>query len=113
MSTQEASHATKTLGPDGVYADRTACCDRDHCHIAGTRAAGRAENARVGEPDRMHEQPKANWACMPRLPRRSQGAAASPNPWAGHATWLVLIMPYIEQRGVYELWDLTRTYYRQ
>jgi len=22
-------------------------------------------------------------------------------------------MPYIEQRGVYELWDLTRTYYRQ
>jgi prepilin-type N-terminal cleavage/methylation domain-containing protein len=30
-----------------------------------------------------------------------------------HATWFVLILPYIEQDALYKQWDLTRTYYEQ
>src|SRR5262249_12102194 len=29
------------------------------------------------------------------------------------ATWAVLILPYIEQRNLYDAWDLKRTYYQQ
>ena len=31
----------------------------------------------------------------------------------GHATWLVLIMPYLEQSAQYERYDIERTYYVQ
>lgn len=30
-----------------------------------------------------------------------------------HATWPVLIMPYMEQEGIYGKWDLDKTYYQQ
>jgi prepilin-type N-terminal cleavage/methylation domain-containing protein/prepilin-type processing-associated H-X9-DG protein len=30
-----------------------------------------------------------------------------------HATWFVLILPYLEQDALYRQWDLTRTYYDQ
>ncbi len=30
-----------------------------------------------------------------------------------HATWFVLILPYMEQDGLYKQWDLTKTYYEQ
>jgi prepilin-type N-terminal cleavage/methylation domain-containing protein len=32
---------------------------------------------------------------------------------AGYATFFVLIMPYIEQENIQELWDLNRTYAQQ
>ena len=31
----------------------------------------------------------------------------------GHTTWLVLIMPYLEQTGLYDAYDIERTYYVQ
>jgi prepilin-type N-terminal cleavage/methylation domain-containing protein len=30
-----------------------------------------------------------------------------------HATWAVLIMPYLEQGNLYRTWDLSQTYYQQ
>src|SRR4051794_37687308 len=30
-----------------------------------------------------------------------------------HATWFVLILPYVEQNALYQQWDLSRTYYEQ
>ncbi len=30
-----------------------------------------------------------------------------------HATWFVLILPYLEQSALYNQWDLTRNYYEQ
>jgi len=30
-----------------------------------------------------------------------------------HATWAVLILPYLEQRPLYQQWDLSQTYYNQ
>jgi len=30
-----------------------------------------------------------------------------------HATWFVVILPYLEQDALYKQWDLTRTYYEQ
>jgi len=30
-----------------------------------------------------------------------------------YATWCVLILPYLEQDGLYRQWDLTKTYYQQ
>jgi prepilin-type N-terminal cleavage/methylation domain-containing protein len=30
-----------------------------------------------------------------------------------HATWPVLILPYIEQQGLYKLWNIPATYYQQ
>jgi prepilin-type N-terminal cleavage/methylation domain-containing protein/prepilin-type processing-associated H-X9-DG protein len=30
-----------------------------------------------------------------------------------HATWFVMILPYMEQDPLYKQWDLTRTYYEQ
>ncbi len=30
-----------------------------------------------------------------------------------HATWFVLILPYLEQQALYSQWDLTKTYYQQ
>jgi prepilin-type N-terminal cleavage/methylation domain-containing protein/prepilin-type processing-associated H-X9-DG protein len=30
-----------------------------------------------------------------------------------HATWCVLILPYLEQDALYRQWDLTKTYYQQ
>ena len=32
---------------------------------------------------------------------------------AGHASWLVLIMPYLEQRSILDHWDIFLSYYRQ
>lgn len=32
---------------------------------------------------------------------------------AGHCTWAVLILPYLEQNSLYELWDIRRSYYYQ
>jgi prepilin-type N-terminal cleavage/methylation domain-containing protein len=32
---------------------------------------------------------------------------------AGGATWMVLILPYLEQDSLYRQWDLTRVYYHQ
>jgi prepilin-type N-terminal cleavage/methylation domain-containing protein len=31
----------------------------------------------------------------------------------GYASWCVLILPYIEQNGLYAMWDTTQTYYLQ
>lgn len=31
----------------------------------------------------------------------------------GHATWAALILPYIEQEGMMDLWDFTQSYYLQ
>src|SRR5438105_2144271 len=31
----------------------------------------------------------------------------------GYATWLVLILPFMEQDNLFHQWDLTRTYYAQ
>src|SRR5581483_8449850 len=31
----------------------------------------------------------------------------------GHASWMVLILPYLEQDNLYQQWDLRRTYYFQ
>jgi prepilin-type N-terminal cleavage/methylation domain-containing protein len=31
----------------------------------------------------------------------------------GHATWLVLVMPYLEQTNLHSTWDMERTYYVQ
>src|SRR2546423_620007 len=30
-----------------------------------------------------------------------------------HATWFVLILPYVEQTALYKQWDLSKTYYEQ
>src|SRR5207244_3979443 len=30
-----------------------------------------------------------------------------------HATWFVLILPYVEQDALYRQWDLSKTYYQQ
>src|SRR5438874_609791 len=30
-----------------------------------------------------------------------------------HATWFVLILPYVEQDALYKQWDLSKTYYQQ
>jgi prepilin-type N-terminal cleavage/methylation domain-containing protein len=31
----------------------------------------------------------------------------------GHATWMVLVMPYLEQQAAFARWDIRRTYYYQ
>jgi prepilin-type N-terminal cleavage/methylation domain-containing protein/prepilin-type processing-associated H-X9-DG protein len=30
-----------------------------------------------------------------------------------HATWFVLVLPYVEQNALYQQWDLSKTYYEQ
>jgi prepilin-type N-terminal cleavage/methylation domain-containing protein len=35
------------------------------------------------------------------------------NSAPGYASWLVLIMPFVEQNNLYNQWDLTKTYYLQ
>jgi prepilin-type N-terminal cleavage/methylation domain-containing protein len=40
--------------------------------------------------------------------------ALPPSWWADHgASWMVLILPYVEQDPLYRQWDLKKTYYQQ
>jgi len=105
---------------DGLHADRAAGRHRHHRHPDGPAAAGRPESPRSGSPGQMREQPQAARPRVTQLSRRlpilppGVGAPADRTPmepWTNAntyaspttppnlrvQTWLVHILPFIEQ----------------
>ena len=59
--------------------------------------------SRGGQPRQVRQQPQADRHRRPQLPRREQ-LPAPLRVSNNHPTWLVLIMPYMEQENIAKLW---------